>query len=112
MLLLPRMRALLGRLPAAALAVGMVAVMLGPTSYALATVARAQNSPDPRSGQAVCVRKSVIEQFVQQRNMSFCWLCQLTGYHRERQSRGYTSFAEQRIYHLYQHEANRDTPPV
>ncbi len=52
----------------------------------------------PRSGQAVCVRKSVIEQFAQQRNMSFCWLCQLTGYHRERQSRGYTSFAEQRIY--------------
>jgi hypothetical protein len=52
----------------------------------------------PRSGQAVCVRKSVIERFTQQRNMSFCWFCQLTGYHREDQSQGYTSFTEQRIY--------------
>ncbi len=52
----------------------------------------------PRSGQAVRVRKSAIEQFARQRDMSFCWLCQLTGYHREHQSREYTLFAEQRIY--------------
>lgn len=52
----------------------------------------------PRAGQATRVCKSTIEQFAQQRNMSFCWLCQLTGYHHEQQSREYTSFAEQRIY--------------
>jgi hypothetical protein len=52
----------------------------------------------PRSGQAVRVRTSAIEQFAQLRDMSFCWLCQLTGYHREHQGREYTSFAEQRIY--------------
>lgn len=52
----------------------------------------------PRSGQAVCMRNSAIEQFARQRNMTFCWLCQLTGYHREQQSREFTSFAEQRIY--------------
>jgi len=50
LLLLPRLRALPGRLPSAALAAGLVAVMLGPTAYSFATVARAQNSPDPRSG--------------------------------------------------------------
>jgi hypothetical protein len=52
----------------------------------------------PRAGQAARVCKSTIEQFAQQRNMSFCWLCQLTSYHHEQQSRQYTSFAEQRIY--------------
>ena len=52
----------------------------------------------PRAGQAARVCKSTIEQFAQQRNMSFCWLCQLTGYHHEQQSGEYTSFAEQRIY--------------
>src|SRR5439155_124771 len=51
-LLLPRMRGLLGRLPAAALVAGLVAVMLGPTSYALATAGRTQGSGDPRSGPA------------------------------------------------------------
>jgi len=51
-----------------------------------------------RSGQAVHVRKSAIEQFAQQMEMSFCWLCRLTGYHRAHQSREYRSFANQRIY--------------
>ncbi|HXM57824.1 MAG TPA: glycosyltransferase family 39 protein, partial [Candidatus Dormibacteraeota bacterium] len=51
-LLLPRMRGLLSRLPAAALVAGLVAVMLGPTSYALATAGRTQGSGDPRSGPA------------------------------------------------------------
>jgi hypothetical protein len=52
----------------------------------------------PRSGQAVRVCKSTIEQFVQQRNMTFCWLCQLTSHHQEYPRREHTSFAEQRIY--------------
>ncbi|HEY7201601.1 MAG TPA: glycosyl transferase family 39, partial [Candidatus Dormibacteraeota bacterium] len=51
-LLLPRLRGLPTLLPAAALVAGLAAVMLGPSAYAFATVARAQNSPDPRSGPA------------------------------------------------------------
>ncbi len=57
----------------------------------------------PRSGQAVRMRKSAIEQFARQREMSFCWLCQLTGYHREHQGREFTSFADQRIYGASRH---------
>jgi hypothetical protein len=52
----------------------------------------------PRSGQAVRVRKSAIEQFARQENMSFCWFCQLTGYHRAHQGREYTLVTAQRIY--------------
>jgi hypothetical protein len=52
----------------------------------------------PRSGQAVRVSSRAIERFAQQSNMTFCWLCQLTSYYRERQSQEFASFAEQRIY--------------
>ena len=51
-----------------------------------------------KSGQVVLVCKDAIEQFAQQRNMTFCWLCQLTAYQQEHQSRKSTSFTEQRIY--------------
>jgi 4-amino-4-deoxy-L-arabinose transferase-like glycosyltransferase len=55
-LLLPRWRRLPVRVPSAALAVGLVAVMLGPASYAVATVGQAQNSPDPSAGPAGAAR--------------------------------------------------------
>ncbi|GHO88202.1 hypothetical protein [Dictyobacter formicarum] len=52
----------------------------------------------PKSGQAVHVCKRVIEQFARQQKLTFCWLCHLTGYHREHQSREYRSFSEYRTY--------------
>lgn len=52
----------------------------------------------PKSGQVLKVSSTVIEQFARQRNVTFCWLCQLTHYYREHQNQAFVSFAEQRIY--------------
>ncbi len=52
----------------------------------------------PMSGQTVRVCGKALEKFAQQRNMTFCWLCQLTGYHREQQGQAFTSFAQQRMF--------------
>ena len=52
----------------------------------------------PKSGQVLSVSSKAIEKCAQQKNMTFCWLCQLTSYYRERQSQEFASFAEQRIY--------------
>jgi len=53
----------------------------------------------PKSGQVLSVASEAIAKFAQQRKMTFCWLCKLTGYYRERQSQEFAaSFAEQRMY--------------
>jgi hypothetical protein len=51
-----------------------------------------------KSGQALNISIDAIEQFARQRKMTFCWLCQLTGYHREQTNQEFASFAEQRIF--------------
>jgi hypothetical protein len=52
----------------------------------------------PKSGQAAFVNTNVINQFARQKHMTFCWLCQLTSYHREYQGDAYQSVKEQRIF--------------
>jgi hypothetical protein len=51
-----------------------------------------------KSGQVLNISSNAIEQFAQQRKMTFRWLCQLTGYHREHTNQEFASFAEQRIF--------------
>jgi len=52
----------------------------------------------PKSGQVLHVSSQVIEEFAQQTDMTFCWLCQLTRYYQEPQKQAYTSYTEQRVY--------------
>lgn len=51
-----------------------------------------------KSGQALTISIDSIEQIAQQGKMTFCWLCQLTGYHREQTNQEFASFVEQRIF--------------
>lgn len=51
-----------------------------------------------KSGQVLSIPIDAIEEFARQRKMTFCWLCQLTGYHREQTNQEFASFAEQRIF--------------
>jgi len=51
-----------------------------------------------KSGQVLSIPIDAIEEFARQRKMTFCWLCQLTGYHREQANQEFASFAEQRIF--------------
>jgi hypothetical protein len=51
-----------------------------------------------KSGQSLSISIDAIEQFARQRKMTFCWLCQLTGYHREQTNQEFVPFAEQRIF--------------
>ncbi len=60
-----------------------------------------ETKPDavpPKTGQVMYVRCQAIENFARQTNTTFCWLCQLTSYHRESRRRELVSFTEQRIY--------------
>lgn len=51
-----------------------------------------------KSGQVLHMSKNVIEQFARQKEMTFCWLCQLTGHSKGPGQQEWVSSTVQRIY--------------
>ncbi len=50
----------------------------------------------PSSGQHLLVQRKRIERFTEETNSVFCWICRLTGYHREYDHQPYKHFTDYR----------------
>jgi len=52
----------------------------------------------PPTGECLVVRKKIIQEFAERTGSSFCWVCRLTAYHRQRDHEEFRQYTDHRVF--------------